>query len=67
MQDFIDNDDDIFSGKEHTPLRADAFEKTPEEKINIIEGHFAKIMETLGLDMTDDSLKIPRNAWQKCM
>lgn len=57
MDTFFDNDDDIFSGKEHTPLRADAFDKTPEEKIKIIESHFAEIMKTLGMDMTDDSLK----------
>ena len=40
-----------------TPLRADAFDTTSEEKKEIIEGHFFKIMETLGLDMEDDSLK----------
>lgn len=41
---------------EDTPLRADAFEKTDEEKIAIIEERFAEIMQTLGLDLTDDSL-----------
>jgi GTP cyclohydrolase I len=40
-----------------TPLRIDAFEKTDEEKIEAISGHFARIMEELGLDLTDDSLK----------
>jgi len=30
--------------------------KTDEEKIEIIRFHFSKIMETLGLDLTDDSL-----------
>ncbi len=40
-----------------TPMRADAFDKTDEEKIGIIEQHFQAIMETLGLDLTDDSLK----------
>lgn len=39
-----------------TPLRKDAFEKTDEEKIENIKGHFRKIMEELGLDLTDDSL-----------
>ncbi len=39
-----------------TPLRPDAFEKSEEEKIEIIQQHFAAIMETLGLDLTDDSL-----------
>lgn len=40
-----------------TPMRADAFEKTDEEKIAIIQKHFKVIMETMGLDLTDDSLK----------
>ena len=40
-----------------TPLRKDAFEKTDEEKIKNIQIHFHKIMEELGLDMEDDSLK----------
>lgn len=40
-----------------TPLRADAFEKSDEEKMFAIENHFHKIMEEMGLDMTDDSLK----------
>lgn len=39
-----------------TPLRADAFEKTDVEKIENIQFHFKKIMEELGLDLTDDSL-----------
>jgi GTP cyclohydrolase I len=57
MVDFTDNDDDIFTGKEHTPIREDAFDKSPEEKIEKITELFGEIMETLGLDMTDDSLK----------
>lgn len=40
-----------------TPLRADAFLKTDEQKKAVIEKHFHSIMEELGLDMTDDSLK----------
>ena len=39
-----------------TPLRADAFEKADEAKIEAIQGHFAAIMEELGLDLNDDSL-----------
>jgi GTP cyclohydrolase IA len=41
----------------NTPLLKDAFEKTDEEKIDIITQHFKAIMQTLGLDLTDDSLK----------
>lgn len=40
-----------------TPMRPDAFDLTDSEKKSKIEEHFFKIMETLGLDMTDDSLK----------
>ena len=40
-----------------TPLRKDAFELDDEDKIRIISGHFKSIMETLGLDLKDDSLK----------
>lgn len=39
-----------------TPLRADAFELGDQEKIKIITGHFKEIMQTLGLDLKDDSL-----------
>jgi GTP cyclohydrolase I len=40
-----------------TPLRADAFEKSDEEKIEIISNHVRGILETLGMDLTDDSLQ----------
>lgn len=40
-----------------TPMRPDAFVLTDEEKIAKIEEHFRGIMETLGLDLTDDSLQ----------
>ncbi len=40
-----------------TPLRDDAFEKTDEEKIAAIEPHFKAIMEILGMDLRDDSLR----------
>ncbi|MFA9187434.1 GTP cyclohydrolase I FolE [Flavobacterium magnesitis] len=39
-----------------TPLRSDAFVKTDDEKIEAISFHYQKIMEELGLDLTDDSL-----------
>ena len=45
----------LFTSME-TPLRKDAFDLTDEEKIGLIEEHFAKIMEILGLDLSDDSL-----------
>ncbi|MBU1370368.1 MAG: GTP cyclohydrolase I FolE [Bacteroidetes bacterium] len=40
-----------------TPLRADAFLLSDESKITTIESHFEQIMTTLGLDLTDDSLR----------
>jgi len=40
-----------------TPMRNDAFELSDDEKIAEIEKHFKAIMNTLGLDLTDDSLK----------
>merc|ERR1712085_78877 len=41
----------------NTPLRSDAFEKDDDLKIELIERRFTEIMEILGLDLTDDSLK----------
>ncbi|MEY4058561.1 MAG: GTP cyclohydrolase I FolE [Chitinophagia bacterium] len=40
-----------------TPLRTDAFDKTDEQKIAAIEPHFKAIMEILGMDLRDDSLR----------
>jgi len=48
-------DDHVLTSVE-TPMMSNAFDKTDAQKIQIIKGHFEKIMETLGLDLTDDSL-----------
>ena len=40
-----------------TPMKKDAFKLTDDEKIKKIEANFREIMETLGLDLRDDSLK----------
>lgn len=40
-----------------TPLRPDAFALEDDVKIELIEKHFRHIMEIMGLDLTDDSLK----------
>lgn len=40
-----------------TPLRADAFDVTDEEKIELIKKDVEHILHTLGIDLTDDSLK----------
>ncbi|MDA8948645.1 GTP cyclohydrolase I FolE [Flavobacteriaceae bacterium] len=58
ITDSIDqNGDDHFSSSAITPLKADAFEMPNEEKISVIQNHFKAILETLGMDLTDDSLK----------
>jgi GTP cyclohydrolase IA len=49
--------DEHISTSVDTPLRPDAFDLSDEEKKARIEHHFRQIMETLGLDLTDDSLK----------
>lgn len=45
------------STSEDTPLREDAFELSDDEKIIKIRENVFQIMETLGLDLSDDSLK----------
>jgi GTP cyclohydrolase I len=40
-----------------TPMRSDAFKLSADEKIEIIKDDVQHIMETLGLDLSDDSLK----------
>lgn len=44
-------------GAKDTPMVKGAFDKSDEEKIANIEYHFAEIMKTMGLDLSDDSLK----------
>jgi GTP cyclohydrolase I len=51
----IDQDHKNFSIE--TPLRDDAFEISDDEKVSIIQKNVKEILETLGMDMTDDSLK----------
>jgi GTP cyclohydrolase I len=41
----------------NTPLRADAFAISDEEKIELIKKDVESILNTLGMDLTDDSLK----------
>jgi len=48
--------DNHFSTSIKTPLRADAFDKSDDEKIKNIQHHFKMIMQEMGLDLTDDSL-----------
>jgi GTP cyclohydrolase IA len=55
LKDFI-GDDHIGTSLE-TPIRPDAFILSEKEKIKRISANFREIMEVLGLDLTDDSLK----------
>lgn len=57
--DFNDIDaigDDHIGSSSDTPMREDAFELTDEEKIDIIKDDVRHILQTLGLDLKDDSL-----------
>jgi GTP cyclohydrolase I len=49
--------DEHVSTSADTPMREDAFELDDTTKIERIEGHFREIMNILGLDLTDDSLR----------
>ncbi|WP_411895892.1 GTP cyclohydrolase I FolE [Winogradskyella sp. A2] len=49
--------DDHVSSSSETPMRDDAFKLTNKEKMDIIKDDVRHILETLGLDLTDDSLK----------
>ena len=51
------NGDNHIMTSSDTPLREDAFVKSDEEKMANIERLFGAIMEELGLDLTDDSLR----------
>ncbi|MCO5949855.1 GTP cyclohydrolase I FolE [Mucilaginibacter flavidus] len=46
-----------FSSAFDTPIRDDAFEMDDETKMELIAKHFTGIMQVLGLDLDDDSLK----------
>lgn len=53
----IEEMDHHFGTAGDTPLRPDAFELSDDKKIELIQEKFAEIMDVLGLDLTDDSLK----------
>ncbi len=58
INEFVDEVGEDHIGTSYkTPMRQDAFDLSDDEKIEIIEGHFRSIMDTLGLDLSDDSLK----------
>jgi GTP cyclohydrolase IA len=49
--------DNHISTSVDTPMRAGAFDQSEDEKIAAIEERFAEIMDILGLDLADDSLR----------
>lgn len=49
--------DNHISTSAQTPLREDAFEMDDDQKISAIKSEVTKIMDILGLDLNDDSLK----------
>lgn len=56
IEDFEALGDEHIGTSTDTPLRSDAFKLNKEEKIDIIKDDVRHIMETLGLDLSDDSL-----------
>jgi GTP cyclohydrolase I len=57
LEDIDDYGDNHIITSHDTPLRNDAFDMSDEEKIALIKKDVQHILETLGLDLTDDSLK----------
>jgi len=57
IENFDDLGDNHVGTSSQTPMRNDAFKLSKEEKIDIIRDDVRHILETLGLDLTDDSLK----------
>ncbi len=47
---------ELFEKNIDTPLLDQAFDLSDEEKVKKIEFHFSQILNTLGLDLSDDSL-----------
>lgn len=56
FEDFDALGNDHIGTSAETPLRKDAFKLTHDEKIDIIRDDIRHILETLGLDLSDDSL-----------
>lgn len=57
LADFEQEENSHFLSSLETPIRNDAFEIDDDIKVELIEKKFKEIMELLGLDLNDDSLK----------
>ncbi len=49
--------DNHLSTNAETPLKKDAFKRSDAEKMRLIEKNVADMLDTLGMDLTDDSLQ----------
>ncbi|HCD66989.1 MAG TPA: GTP cyclohydrolase I FolE [Bacteroidetes bacterium] len=56
MTDNNKHDSKLCNASLDTPMKSNAFDMSDDDKIAKIQEHFTAIMETLGLDLTDDSL-----------
>ena len=57
-EDFQDEiGDNHFSSNAKNPVRQDAFDLSDDEKIERIKKDVENILQTLGMDLTDDSIK----------
>jgi len=56
LEEFESLGDEHIGTSSNTPMRHDAFKLSNDEKIDIIKDDVRHIMETLGLDLSDDSL-----------
>ena len=56
LEEFESLGDEHIGTSTNTPMRKDAFKLSNDEKIDVIKDDVRHIMETLGLDLTDDSL-----------
>jgi GTP cyclohydrolase I len=57
LEEFESIGDEHIGTSQDTPMRPDAFKLSNEEKVDIIKDDVRHIMETLGLDLDDDSLE----------
>lgn len=55
--DFHDDADDHIGSAATNPIREDAFEIADDQKIELIKKDVENILRTLGMDLTDDSIK----------
>ena len=60
-------DDHIGSNTEETPLKEGAFDVPDKDKISFIQEKVYEILDMLGMDLTDDSLRGTPRRRLKCL